>query len=77
MTTNEQAQVTAPAASTDKTSLPSIAKALADVGQSWAAMGLSIGKNALEQTAAALQNTAKSLAVLADELTPKPEGDAK
>lgn len=66
--TNETAS-TQTASLEDK--LPSFARALADVGQSWVAMGLSVGKNALEHTATALQNTAKALATMADEVTPK------
>ncbi len=49
----------------------SVVDAVFDIGTQWAALGLNLGKVALEQSARTLEATAKSLEVLAKELEAK------
>ncbi len=51
-----------------------IVSALLDLGAAWAAHGLNAGKFSLENSARALEKTAKTLEVLAREFESKAEG---
>jgi hypothetical protein len=59
------------AADSAKRACDTLLGTLADLGTSWAAYGLKIGKMALEQSAHTLGKTAHALDVIADELAKK------
>jgi hypothetical protein len=50
---------------------PSVVDTLFDLGTSWAAYGLKVGKSALEQSAKTLETTARTLEGFARELEKK------
>jgi hypothetical protein len=60
-----------PKANATSESQSSVVDALFDLGTTWAAYGLKLGKTALEQSAKTLETTAKTLEGFAHELEKK------
>jgi hypothetical protein len=67
MSTNEKQETT----STEK----SILEAVFSIGTAWAAFGLNVGKQALQESARTLEVTAEKLSSLAETLEAKKKGD--
>jgi hypothetical protein len=73
---NQNANATATTADAARKTCATLLDTLADLGSSWAAYGLKVGKMALETSAETLGKTAHTLDVLAAELDKKVKAAA-